>query len=194
MLNEIESVTGRRWGLPKIPEVMQKLAADGDRQPLNVSWYEFLVYLRHHGFPSPLLDWTRSAYIAAYFAMEQSSNAQCCSVVAFVGMLDKMQTEADILINPMGPYITTDNRHFAQKASYTIATQWDKEAKVHRLCSHYDVTRPVDGIFDFFIKITIPRCDRILAFGTGRLQHKSLYPFPIGRLTRPFTRLACLCA
>jgi FRG domain len=29
--------------------------------------YDLLIYTRHHGFPSPLLDWTRSAYIAAFF-------------------------------------------------------------------------------------------------------------------------------
>lgn len=31
---------------------------------------EFLAYLQHNGFPTPLLDWTYSPYIAAFFAFE----------------------------------------------------------------------------------------------------------------------------
>ena len=31
---------------------------------------EFLAYLQHNSFPTPLLDWTESPYVAAYFALE----------------------------------------------------------------------------------------------------------------------------
>jgi hypothetical protein len=34
--------------------------------------FEYVAYLRHHGFPSPLLDWSQSPYVAAFFAFREA--------------------------------------------------------------------------------------------------------------------------
>ena len=35
---------------------------------------EYLAFLRHCGFPSPLLDWTLSPFVAAFFAFSEASS------------------------------------------------------------------------------------------------------------------------
>lgn len=46
--------------------------------------YSYMAHLRHHAFPSPLLDWTESPYVAAYFAFAKAEDAHDVAVHIFV--------------------------------------------------------------------------------------------------------------
>jgi len=68
---QIETFTKNEWNLPSLNDYVKKIKDPGMStvEKLNKDEYEYMAYIRHHGFPSPLLDWTYSPYLAAYFAI-----------------------------------------------------------------------------------------------------------------------------
>lgn len=154
--NEIETFSGHDWRLKSWKDVCAELRGDA-ASPVHLPAYAYLVYLRQHGFPSPLLDWSESPYVAAFFAFEARTAADAVAVYCYseapAGM--KRVEREDAFIELQGPYVTADKRHFSQKASYTIAVRWDDARKEHFFTPHEDAFRNPKNQ-DFFLKITMP--------------------------------------
>jgi len=109
----VVSITEKNWDLPE--SIVGAIPPTG---------YAFMVYLRHHGFPSPLLDWTRSPFVAAFFAFrsrekQTDDRVAIYSYVEWRGDAKHFQGQAP-RVHGLGPYVVSHKRHYAQQCEYTI--------------------------------------------------------------------------
>lgn len=88
------------------------------------SCLQLMCYLRHHGFPSPFLDWSESLLVAAFFAFRHATTGQDVAIFALNTSLSQVRGGliSEPLVDNIGPYIETHRRHFMQQSQYTYCS------------------------------------------------------------------------
>ena len=57
---------------------------DHDEKPRPPLGHSLMACLRHNGIPSPLLDWTKSLDVAAFFAFDSARTEESVAIYAFI--------------------------------------------------------------------------------------------------------------
>ena len=168
---QIESFTGANWNILSYPNGIDKwlneissiiphaFGCSPDFQEI----YSYMIYLRHYGFPSPMIDWTISPYVAAYFAFRRElRDVQNVSIYVYLESKSEIGLKSGGCSEPfiylLGPYVKTDRRHFIQQSRYTICVVHDDE---WRYAPHEKAFSRCDPEQDALWKFNIPYSERL---------------------------------
>jgi len=92
---------------------------------------EYLAYLRNHGFPTPLIDLSRSCFIALFFACEDFSQERKVDGKIFLYSPPQIRRGGNDVpdARKIGRYVEAGKRHHAQQSQYLIPIVYDSEWK-----------------------------------------------------------------
>jgi hypothetical protein len=159
--SEIEAFTGTLWEMPSYEIVLERTRTYDRFIDLISAAYSFMAHLRHHGYPSPLLDWTRSPYVAAFFAFAEESESGDAAIFAYSERPQRFKVGGSDVpaIFPLGPLVRTHQRHFRQQSRYTICAEYRADLG-WSYAPHQTVFELGDEAQDLLYKIIVPSSER----------------------------------
>ncbi len=129
---------------------------------------ELLSYLRHYGFPSPLLDWTSSSDISAYFAFSDiKDGVDQVAIWVFLEHVGQGKIAESHKANlstigfSLGPPLDSNDRHIRQKSQYSCCTKYKDQ--IMYFASHDEcIPFTADDAFDQdrIWQFNLPSCER----------------------------------
>lgn len=158
---KIESCTGEQWNID-IDQVDTWAKELRSPYMFSLPAPEYLTYLRHYGFPSPILDWTRSPHIAAYFAFNRiPCEVKTVAIYAYIEYIGIGK-----VIEGNGPIISTlpendlfPERHSRQESAYTVCVAETQSGVVF---SSHEEAFPLSCTDENLLwKFTLPSSERI---------------------------------
>ena len=125
--------------------------------------YEFMSYIRHLGFPTPILDWSRNYNIASFFAFEDKTDSKSVSIYIYQEYKNDSNLKGGIdsfpFLSNLTKDINTHERHILQEAEYTICRR-NINKQQYYVSHELGFRRNLQGQ-DECIKYIIPRNERL---------------------------------
>lgn len=145
---------------------------DHDERPRPPLGHSLMACLRHNGIPSPLLDWTQSLDVAAFFAFESAGAEESVAIYTFIEHCGsgKSWTSRKGAIFSLGHTFPTHPRHDRQQSEYTFCKKLSNDN--YHYCSHEEAFARGDTTQDVLTKFIIPvtEKDKVL----GKLKEKGI--------------------
>ncbi|MFH4517993.1 FRG domain-containing protein [Vibrio alginolyticus] len=142
--------------------------------PAKLESLEYWALGQHYGLATPLVDWTESLYIAAYFAFEQPDGSSTGFRSIFV--LDRSGLENDPKFDKVPnvkfyePIQDDNNRIISQAGLFTVVPTWKNLTVVLEKCNLSK---------KYLTKLNIPEDERYQAIADLRMMNihgLSMYP------------------